>query len=109
MVRIDCPNNTEESATKGYRYEFAATVTNGVLRSRHLDDDSPGLLSIEGRIAPDGSATLRARGRTGNPEYAARQPGSGTPYSYRIAARFEPTVGSGERIETRVCHFAFRR
>jgi hypothetical protein len=108
-VRIDCPNNTEESAAKGYRYEFPASVAQGWLTGAHLEPDMPGSLRIEGRIGADGEALLEAHGRTGNPDYAAKRPGSGTPYAYRIKARFDAREGTGTRLETRVCNFTFRR
>ena len=108
-VRIDCPSNTEESAAKGYKYDFPATVAQGHLSGHHGDEGTPGSLRIEGPIQPDGSAEFLARGRTGNPDYAARRPSSGTPYSYRIQARFEGARGTGSRLETRVCNFVFVR
>ena len=81
MGDIDCPSNTEESGARGYRYRFPAMVKDGVFAAHVGSENSPGSLQIEGPIQPDGSAELRARGRTGNPEYAAKHPSSGTPYS----------------------------
>ena len=94
---------------KGYKYDFPATVVNGFLSGSHGEEGSAGSLRIEGAIRPDGEATLRARGRTGNPDYAAKRPSTGTPYSYTIKARFEAAKGSGSRIESRVCNFSFTR
>ncbi len=104
---IDCPSNTEESGAKGYRYQFPAVVKDGVFAASVGAENSPGSLRVEGPIRPDGSAELRARGRTGNPEYAAKHPSSGTPYAYRIKVQFDGDKGSGSRIETRVCNFVF--
>ena len=61
------------------------------------------------QIQPNGDAILRARGRTGNPDYAVRKPASGSPYAYTIKAHFEENAGTGSRLETRVCEFAFAR
>lgn len=108
-VRIDCPSNTEESAAKGYKYDFPATVVNGRLSGRHGEEGTPGSLRVEGPIQPDGTAELLARGRTGNPDYAVNRPSSGTAYSYRIKARFEGAKGTGSRLEARVCNFVFTK
>ena len=109
IVGIDCPSDTEDSAAKGYRYEFPATVRHGVLAGAQGQEGAAGSLRIEGEIAADGSAELRARGRTANPDYAAKHPTPGTAYAYRIAARFEGDRGTGTRLDTRVCSFAFRK
>lgn len=109
IVQIHCPSNTEESGAKGYKYEFPATVTNGLLTGSHGEEGSAGSLRIEGAIQPDGEATIRARGRTGNPDYAVKRLSSGTAYSYTIKAHFEPGKGTGTRMESRVCNFTFNR
>jgi len=108
-VRIDCPSNTEESAAKGYKYDFPASVAQGRLSGHRGDEGTAGSLRIEGPIQADGSAELLARGNTGNPDFAAKRPSSGTPYSYRIKARFEGARGTGSRLETRVCNFVFTK
>lgn len=72
-------------------------------------DDSPGSLRIEGPIAADGSAEFRARGRTGNPDFAVKHPSSGTRYIYRIKAQFDNDKGTGTRVEARLCNFAFAK
>ncbi len=108
-VRIHCPSNTEESGAKGYKYEFAAIVKNGLLTGSHGEEGTAGSLRIEGQIQPNGEATFLAHGRTGNPDYAAKKPPSGSAYSYTIKAHFEPSKGTGTRVEARVCNFTFRR
>ena len=108
-LRMDCPSNSEASGAKGYRFVFPATVTHGVLTATNGVEGQPGSLRIEGPIADDGDALLLARGRTGDPAYAVRQPSSGTPYTFRIQAHFGPTSGTGKRLETRVCDFSFSR
>jgi hypothetical protein len=108
-VRIQCPSNSEDSGAKGYAYSFAATVRDGFITGSHGEEGSAGSLRIDGRIAPDGEATLRARGRTGNPDYAVNKPTSGSPYSYTIKANFEESSGTGTRLEARVCNFTFTR
>lgn len=106
---IDCPSNSEESGAKGYHFQFPVTIKDGVLAASGAVADSPASLRIDGPIRSDGSAELRARGRTGKPEYAVKQPSSGTPYAYRIKAQFEGDKGTGSRIEARVCNFVFAK
>lgn len=108
-VRIQCPSNTEDSGAKGYAYSFPATVRDGFLSGSHGEEGTAGSLKVEGQIQPNGDAILRARGRTGNPDYAVRKPASGSPYTYTIKAHFEENAGTGSRLEARVCEFAFAR
>ena len=108
-VTMTCPNNTEKSAARGYKRQFPAQVKDGVLRGEIGAADSAGWLRIEGPIGADGSARLDARGRTGDPDYAAAHPPPSSPYSYHIDARFEGARGNGRRLEQRVCNFDFER
>ena len=108
-VRISCPSNTEESGAKGYSYDFPASVVNGALTGSHGEAGTAGSLRIEGQISADGSTELRARGRTGNPDYAVKKPSFGTAYAYRIKGQFERTRGTGKRLEARVCNFTFTK
>ena len=109
QVTMTCPDNTEKSAARGYKRQFPAQVKNGVLQGAIGVADSAGWLRIEGPIGADGNARLEARGRTGNPDYAAQHPPPSSPYAYRIDARFEGARGSGRRLEQRVCNFVFER
>lgn len=108
-VRISCPSNTEESGAKGYSYNFTAKIENGFLAGSHGEQGSAGSLMIEGQISPDGNAELKARGRTGNPDYAVKKPSTGSPYSYNIKSQFEQKSGIGTRLEARVCNFTFTK
>lgn len=108
-VRVSCPSNTEESGAKGYNYDFSAKVENGVFSGSSGAEGTVSSLKIEGQISPDGNAELRASGRTGNPDYAVKKPTAGTPYTYRIKARFDRASGTGTRMEARVCNFTFNK
>ncbi|MEO6897444.1 MAG: hypothetical protein ABI218_12445 [Caldimonas sp.] len=108
-VRIDCPSNSEPSGAKGYVFEFPATVTKSFLSGTRGEQSAPGYLHIEGVIQPDGTAELRADGRTGNPDFAVRHPASGSTFTYQIAAQFESTKGTGQRLKARVCTFGFSK
>jgi hypothetical protein len=109
QVTMTCPNNTERSAARGYKRQFPAQVKNGTLHGEIGVAESPGWLRIEGPIGADGTARLDARGRTGDPDYAAQHPPPSSPYAFHIDARFEGARGSGRRVEQRVCDFAFER
>ena len=75
-VAIDCPSNSEPSNAKGYAFHFPASVKDGTLAGGRGKPDEGGSLQIEGPIAADGSAMLRAKGRTGDPVYAVKHPSS---------------------------------
>lgn len=109
LVTMACPSNTEDSAARGYKRQFAARIKDGVVTGEDGTQGAPGSLRIGGSIGADGSALLAARGRTGNPEYAVDHPPSSSPYSFRIEARFDGGHGTGKRVEARVCTFAFER
>jgi hypothetical protein len=104
---ISCPNL--DDGTRGYTYKFAAEVKDGVLKAQHRVPDSAGSLRVEGTIPPDGVTELHAYGRTGNPDFAVTRPNEGTPYSFRIKAKFDETRGSGERLDSRPCSLVFSK
>lgn len=108
-ITVDCPSNSEPSGAKGYAYRLSGTVQDGLLVASQGTPDAPGSLRIEGPIRPDGSADLRARGRTGDPDYAVKHPSSGTAYWYRIKAQFDEAKGTGTRMEARVCNIVFAK
>jgi len=109
LVTLACPSNTESSAARGYKLQFPARVSGGRLLGERGAESGPGWLRIEGQIGADGKALLDAHGRTGDPEFAVKQPPPSSPYSYHIDARFEGERGSGRRLEQRVCNFEFVR
>jgi hypothetical protein len=92
-----------------YSYEFSSTVTNGVLYGERGVKGAPGWLQIEGRLLPDGSADLSAHGLVGKERAAIGQRPAGTPYKYRIAAKFSENSGTGHRVESRTCEVSFNR
>ena len=106
---MNCPSNTEKSAARGYKRQFPARVSAGVLSGEIGVAEAPGGLRIDGRIGADGSALFDAHGRTGDPDYAVNQPPPSSPYAFHIDARFDAAHGTGRRLEQRVCSFAFDR
>jgi hypothetical protein len=84
-------------AGAGYKLEFVAQVKDNFLRGEHGVEAKPAWLRLEGAIQPDGSATLDARGLTGDPKYnikalfrVFRTPTASPPTSIPIA---EPDAG----------------
>jgi hypothetical protein len=94
----------------GYAFRFVSTVKNGTFHgSRGIAGQAP-YLQIDGKIGPDGNATLYADGLTGSKEYVpGRDTPRGTPYNYSISAHFDAATGSGTRVEGRPCTFQFTR
>jgi hypothetical protein len=109
LVTISCPNNTERSAARGYKLQFPARVSDGRIVGERGNEDGPGWLRIEGKIGDDGKALLDAHGRTGDPEFAVKQPPPASRFSYHIEAQFDGRHGTGRRLEQRVCDFEFVR
>ena len=103
---IDC-----EAATRAepYSLRLFVAVKDGVLSGNFGTEGQPGSLSLNGSIQPDGSAGIGARGITGDIKFNINQSARGTPYSYRVSARFDEARGSGERLDKRVCHLSFTK
>lgn len=109
-VDIKCSDHIEgKTLTRGYAFQFPAEVKDGILHGQRRPKGAPGSLTIDGRIQPDGTAELKANGVTDEPEYSVGHTAKGTPYGYRINARFDDSQGTGSRIEGRTCNFSFTR
>lgn len=104
---VSCANYRD---ALGFSYQFVGTVKDGLLRGEHGTPGEPGSLVLEGSIAPDGKATMYAKGRTGSPQYV---PGNDTPrgteYGYNIDGHFEGSTGTGTRVEGRPCTLKFEK
>lgn len=92
-----------------YSYEFVSNVKGSVLYGERGIAAAPGWLKLEGRILPDGSASLAAHGIVGSERAAVGERPRGTPYSYHIEARFAGDSGSGHRTRGRNCTATFTR
>jgi len=92
-----------------YTYEFPSTVTNSVLHGERGIKDAPGWLQLDGRILPDSSATISAHGLVGKERAALGERPSGTPYRYRIEAKFSENSGTGHRATGRTCAVSFSK
>jgi hypothetical protein len=92
-----------------YSYQFYSTVREGVLHGERGVKHAPGWLRLDGSIRPDGSADITARGLVGKPRAALGYRPSGTPYTYRIEAKFSANSGAGHRTSKRTCTVSFSR
>ena len=105
-VTVDCPTH---GGADGYVFKFFGQVKDGVLLAQHGTEGQPSALTLTGKIQPDGSAAIDARGITKDPRYNIKGQAPGTPYAYRAVARFEGSRGTGNRIDVRPCSLSFAR
>jgi hypothetical protein len=109
-VDLVCPT---EGVAGGYTFHFPAQVSHGVIHGEYGTQGEPGSLKIEGQIDGEGLGVLKAAGRTGRREHnvqSFKDAEPGTPYKYPITARFEDSVGTGNRADgLRTCTYTFRR
>jgi hypothetical protein len=107
-VTIDCPRTSAGSTgAEGYVLHLFAKVKDGVLHGQHGSQGAPDSLTLAGKIQPDGSAALNARGMTGDPKHTVNREAKGTPYGWRGTALFEGARGVGKRTELRPCDLSF--
>lgn len=94
----------------GYAFRFVSTVKNGNFHGLRGTAGQAPFLQIDGKIAPDGDATLYANGLTGSKEFVpGRDTPRGTQYNYTISAHFEGSAGTGTRVEGRPCTLRFEK
>ncbi len=107
-VTLVAPDSTDAQGktAKGFTFYFNAQVKDGVLHGEHGEKGKPAWLSLDGKIAPDGTAELTANGIAVQP-YAYKNAPTGTPYIYHVKAKFEGAKGSGTREEGRATAFTF--
>lgn len=92
-----------------YSYEFSSSVKDGILHGERGIKDAPGWLQLDGRILPDGSASISAHGLVGRERAAVGERPPGTPYGYRVDARFSENSGTGHRVKGRACTVTFSK
>jgi Caspase domain len=103
-VTVQCP--AYEGAS-GYTLRFPAQVKDAVLAGQFGTPGQPSSLTLNGKIEPDGNASIDARGMTGDPKYTSNQMNKGSAYAYRADVRFDGSRGTGTRTETRPCTLTF--
>lgn len=107
LVKVVCPGAAD--GTLGYTLQLPAEVADGQLLGQLGSPGQPNSLTLSGRIQADGSASLLARGHTGDGRYAVGHVAPGSPYGYRVAAQFGDRQGSGRRTDSRPCELSFMR
>jgi hypothetical protein len=95
------------TVAQGYTINFVAKVKNGVLQAEHKNPNGPDHFEMNGKIEPDGTATLHLSGITGSPKYTMGNPLTGMPYNYDIDTHFKARSGTGKRIGPRIGIFDF--
>jgi hypothetical protein len=108
-VTLETPDYTDPTGmlVKGYSWVFPAQVKEGVFHGEHGTKGAPAWLAIDGKIGPDGTANLQAKGISNLPEHAIMHVKTGTPYAYQIKAHFTDNRGTGKRFGGRVGNFTF--
>ncbi len=97
------------SGALGYTLQLTVDVRDGLLQGQMGTAGQPGYLTLAGRIQADGTAALLARGVTGDAKFNLDHVARGSPYTYRVAARFDERQGSGKRMDARPCDLSFGR
>jgi hypothetical protein len=98
--------------TPAYKWEFPSTIKDSVFHGQHGEEGGPGYLVIDGTIADDGSAKLKAKGTVSHSHAHGVFAMKGNNYDYNIKAQFTETKGTGTRDEGagilgRPCQFEF--
>jgi len=100
---------TTSEGARGYTWRYDATVKDGHLVGQYRTKGQSPSMTLEGQIGPDGTATLQAQGISADAEHNVRFAPAQTPISFRVAARFEGSKGSGNRLGVRTCRFTFSK
>ena len=104
-VTLTCPKGAV--GTSGYRYQFPVEIQENVLHGEHGERNAGGWLTLDGKLEPDGSATLVAQGLTPSTSHGMRRANTKAPYTYEVSAQFDATSGSGSRTTARKCDLVF--
>ena len=86
-----------------------AEVKGGVFSGEKGDKGKPGWYALNGKVEPDGTLTIFARGIVPSSRLAAGNVPVGTPYGYPITGRLEGAKGMGTRQGGRPCTVAFTK
>jgi hypothetical protein len=92
-----------------YKLRFLATVKNGVFHGENGVQGEAGFLTLDGTIAPDGNAVLRAQGLTADPVYNVGRVAPAMPFTYHVKSQFTARQGTGTRLELRPCENAYTK
>ena len=97
---------TAGPGTQGYALQFDGAIKDGDYHGHQGSEGQPGYFALDGKIGPDGTATLFGKGIVALSSAAAGA-AIGTPYAYHVSAQFQNSAGVGKRTEGRVCSLTF--
>jgi hypothetical protein len=108
MTTMSCPKTV---LALGFTFEFVSQVNGASLHGQYGTEGQPASLRLDGKIEPDGGATIDAKGYSGTPAYNHGTSPPGTPYVFKIAARFDDSRGSAAVVlpAGRPCDFTFAK
>ena len=86
-----------------------ADIKDGAFSGAKGENGKPGWFSLSGKVQPDGTLQLFARGIVPSPRLAAGNVPVGTPYGYPVAGHLEATSGTGSRQGGRPCSVTFTK
>jgi hypothetical protein len=101
--------DTTQEGARGFTWRYGATVKNGYFVGQYRNEGQSPSMSLKGTINADGSASLSARGISGDADHNMKFAPAQTPISFEVRARFTATAGTGERLGSRVCKFSFNK
>jgi hypothetical protein len=100
-----CDATTE--GARGYTWRYDANVTDGHLVGQYRTKGQSPSLTLEGKIQPDGTASLVAKGISGDSDHNIKFAQPQSPILFRVTAKFEAAAGTGAREGIRSCKFTF--
>jgi hypothetical protein len=103
---VSCSNT---AGALGYSYQFTSTVKDGVLHGEKGDKGKPGWFDLDGKILPDGTMKIYAKGLVGAEEVAVGHRPRGSAFGYHVEGKFSEKEGSGKRVEGRPCEVDFAK
>jgi hypothetical protein len=101
--------DTTSEGARGYTWRYDADVKSGRFVGQYRNKGQVPSMTLEGQIQPDGTATLKASGISGDAEHNIKFAPAQTPISFQVSAKFESNKGSGTRLGVRACKFTFSK
>jgi len=103
---VSCSNT---AGALGCSYQFTSTVKDGVLHGEKGDKGKPGWFQLDGKILPDGTMKIYAKGLVGAEEVAVGHRPRGSAFGYHVEGKFSEKEGTGKRVEGRPCEVDFAK
>ena len=103
---VSCSNT---AGALGYSYQITSTVKDGVLHGEKGEKGKPGWLELDGKILPDGTMKIYAKGLVGAQEVAVGHRPRGSAFGYHVEGKFSEKEGNGKRVEGRPCELDFAK